>query len=284
MGRPREEKTSFTVDAEHTAGNTMPSVSKLLNRKRFEKSKRSEALPNEIPPGLSLEPTGSPDEISVSNSASGVSGVVLVPDTAIQMRSTPVPPPPPRSTQKGPTSTDGPTQLQVRPVAVSPERRSQSRLVTWTTAQLQSGGDPMGKGLAFLLEKGAKHVVFLAVQTQPGGGTPVFKASACLTPERPRIVLWSGLTWDPRLIPEVWAHFVKNGWLEFPPPGTMTQAQSTRNVLRAAFGITSQEWLTLVRVGPADACRGVAVLVSTQTLTAAIPGALPHMQAPIRSA
>ncbi len=279
MGSPKEEKTSFTVDAEMT-GNTMPSVSKLLNRKRFEKSKASAPLPKDIPAGLSLSP---PEEISIS-STSGVSGVVLVPDAAVQMQSSSPPPPPQRAVPAEiPVESDGPTRLQVKPVGNRSERRGQARIIAWTLQQLQNGGDPMGKGLAFLLAKGAQHAVFLAVQTSAGGGTPVFKASACVTEDRSRLVLWTGLTWDPKLIPEVWAHFVKNGWLEFPPPGTMTQAQSTRNVLRAAFGISGQEWLTLMRVGPSNACRGVIALVSPNTLTAAIPGATPLIQAPIRT-
>jgi hypothetical protein len=63
---------------------------------------------------------------------------------------------------------------------------------------------------------------------------------------------------------------VRNGAVEIPPPGTMTNMESSRNVVRSAFGCASMEWLTLVRVGPQNSCRGVLALVSNQSIFQAI--------------
>jgi hypothetical protein len=135
--------------------------------------------------------------------------------------------------------------------------------------------------LANLLEKGAISALFLAI-TPPPAGSPVphfLGTAAAFAPtgaatSKTKLELWSGLKWDPTVVPELWNYFVRAGFVELSPPGTMTNVASTRNVVRAAFGCAPDEWLTLVSAGTPNACRGVLAILSKASLQHVLAGAM----------
>ncbi len=143
-------------------------------------------------------------------------------------------------------------------------------LVIWDSAALKSGGDPLGKGLAILMEKGAHGSVFLATQDPPPGSpVPHFLATAAIATSE-KIQLWTDLRWDPTLVPDVWNSLVQNGYVELSPPGTSTNVRSTRNIVRNGFGIAKEEWILLVRIGTPKICRGILLVVSQKSLQPAL--------------
>jgi hypothetical protein len=147
--------------------------------------------------------------------------------------------------------------------------------VQWTLAQIRGGTDPLGRGLAQLMDRGATQALFLAIQPGPAGSpVPHFVSAAALQPKT-KMDYWTGLKWDPTVVPELWNAFVKTGFVELSPPGTMTNVASARNVVRGAFGVEPEEYLTLVRAGPANSCRGVLAIISTKSLMTALGSAMP---------
>ncbi|HUP58404.1 MAG TPA: hypothetical protein VM598_13180, partial [Bdellovibrionota bacterium] len=139
--------------------------------------------------------------------------------------------------------------------------------ITWTAEMLRKGSDPLGKGLSCLLDRGATHALFLAIAPPaPGGKLPQFVSAASTQISRDRIALWTGLKWDPSSAPAVWSQILKGGYIELPPPGAVTNIGSGRNTIRAAFGMSRDEILLLIRVGPVSACRGVLAVFSEKSL------------------
>jgi hypothetical protein len=155
----------------------------------------------------------------------------------------------------------------VQPAAQRGRRDAPRPPTTWTMQMLKGGPDPLGKGLSILLDKGAGSALFLAITPPPPGAKiPHFAAAAAAqgTPEQIRI--WTGLRWDPAVVPQVWNALLKSGFVEFHPPGNVTNADSRRNTIRAAFGLGGEQILTLVRVGPVAACRGILAIYSGRSL------------------
>lgn len=156
-------------------------------------------------------------------------------------------------------------------------------LVEWNKTMLADSKDPLAKGLNQLIEHSKKNLqgIFLALQRNPldriaegqqPPKMPQFIAKAAYG-KASRFSLWAGLNWDPNLFPDLWDVFVRDGLVELTPPGTMTVPTSQRNLVRGAFGVQPQEWLTLVRVGTADSCRGILVMISNESLKSAPPEA-----------
>ncbi len=46
----------------------------------------------------------------------------------------------------------------------------------------------------------------------------------------------------------------------------MTNVMSNRNVIRGAFGVEQNEWLSLIRIGELSSCRGVVAILSKGSL------------------
>src|SRR5690606_9672581 len=111
--------------------------------------------------------------------------------------------------------TGTPELTQVSEIAVSqaqPQQavaiqRSRRRTETptlnkWDLATLKKGGDPLGKALVIMMEKGVTSALFLAVTAPPKGGqaqVPHFNAkSALASPDKlqQKVALWSGMHWD----------------------------------------------------------------------------------------
>lgn len=169
----------------------------------------------------------------------------------------------------------------LQPIAIRAEQRSASvkRLILWDAEILQHSSDPMGRAIVLLSKKGLKSALFMGIiAPSPSSPVPTFNSSATVNPLR-KLNIWTGLRWNPSVTIEIWNHFVKNGVVELAPPGTTTNMYSQRNMIRAAFGIESDEWLTLVRVGPTHGCRGVLAFVSKQSIAINLADALPLIQA-----
>lgn len=249
----------FTFNSEKT--REVPSLNLLLNRKKLEISNSSNSKPpSAIPqPQQDQDP---PSQISISAfdgsdfeiEIAGRSGEISVPNRASPASS---------STPKKEDSRSifkiQKTQRKLQPIQTE-------NLAMWELSKLKHGSDPLGKALVYLFEKGATNALFLSISPPPQGSTvPLFLSSAALEPKE-RKTLWIGLQWDPRVVPEVWNFFLKTGVVEFAPPGTMTNVMSNRNVIRGAFGVEQDEWLSLLRVGELSACRGVAAIISKSSL------------------
>jgi hypothetical protein len=296
---------AYTTDSEFSGTVEVPSITKLLNRKSLKVSqpparppqeptktitnlfKRPEPRPSKIPaelsppeiitkqsadpvpddapitldPGFHRAPVQSAvfsDHGSMVIDVEELRGRTQTATTAPEIQKTPEP-------QKSvPVATPA-----VQAVKAGPRGRAGSPLIVWDLGKLKRSSDPLGKALAHLMESGAKSALFLTIAPPPPGSpVPHFFGTAAVTPST-RQPIWTGLKWDPTLIPEMWNHFVRAGFVELPPPGTMTSVESARNVVRGAFGCVSSEWLTLIRIGPQNSCRGVAALISEHTLAGA---------------
>jgi hypothetical protein len=157
------------------------------------------------------------------------------------------------------------------------------KLMIWDLHSLKTGQDPLGQGIALLFEQGATQALFLTiVPATEAGKFPDFVGTATIAPQE-KLQIWTGIQWNPTIVPEMWNHFVKTGQIELSPPGTVTNLESHRNVVRGAFGIQPQEWLLLLRCGPITGCRGILAIVSKQTLMTQLDSILPLIQADVQS-
>ncbi|MGZ3686852.1 MAG: hypothetical protein ACXWP5_13375 [Bdellovibrionota bacterium] len=231
MGQnPNDKKnqpdSSFAFD--HDKTGTMPSVSRLLNRKTLHLTRTSD-------------------------------GDTKAVNTTIRVSE--------------PTQAE-PSQA---PVLKRTERRSSKRpaLAAWTKASLQGSSDPMAQGLFQLLQSGARGALFMAIcNPVPGAPTPTFAASAAVSEDPQQTSLWQGLNWNPAVLPQIWNQFVRSGFVEL-SPNASGEAQTTRQ----ALGVPDGEILTLIRCGPAQACRGMMAILSGQSLKDAFGKVLPQFSA-----
>jgi hypothetical protein len=260
MAKPKDAKTQtkeYTVDHDSSGVMTMPSITLLLNRKNFTVTRLTHK-----------------DKVGESESPSPI-GTIGADDVTQPS----IPAPEPTALVTPPNH--GPS---VKIQTVKPrntDARSAQRIALWELKQLKNGPDPLGQGLALMIERGAREALFLALQAPPAGSpVPHFVAAAAIAP-RERLKLWTGLKWDPTVVPSLWNLFVRSGHAELPPPGAETDIASNRNVVRAAFGVEQDEWLLLVRAGPIDQCRGVIALVSDRSMLAPLVAASPLLGAPV---
>ena len=54
--------------------------------------------------------------------------------------------------------------------------------------------------------------------------------------------------------------------------------------VRAAFGVSLEEYLILVRVGPLSACRGILALISTESRVRSVELQMPVLESPLKKA
>ncbi len=168
-------------------------------------------------------------------------------------------------------------QPRVKKLATEPQS---TQPVVWNLGELDVQKDSLALGLQNLFSAGAYSILFLAIQSDSSDASiPHFLSAATVKPQE-RLLLWTGLKWDPRIVPEVWNLFVKTGFVEFSPPGTMTNIMSNRNVIRGAFGINQNEWLALLRVGELAACRGVLAVISAKSVRPTLIETLALMNKP----
>jgi hypothetical protein len=220
--KPKKGTQAFLIDPEASEGNELPTVSKLLNRKKLLKQLQEEK-------SIKLERQK---------------------DKTLSK--------PPKLPEATPP---------LKPLEILKNRRKTKRepLVAWTIKELQTSGDPMGSGLALLFERGiTESAVFLALKNTSDG--QIFVATAGLNTDGFKNV-WDGLNWEPKIFPEIWKVLLTKGYAEFAP--------ESRNINRTAFAIDSKKWLTLIRVGTPQLCRGILAIVSAASLALALEKALP---------
>lgn len=157
-------------------------------------------------------------------------------------------------------------QSRIQSITRKISRSEQKKLILWPVEILQSTPDPLAKAILFFLQKGAVQALFLGATPSPNGSQfPHFASIAAVQPQN-KLAIWTGLKWDPTIVPELWDAFVISGCIELSPPGTLTNVSSHRNVVRSSFGLTKSEWLLIARVGPANACRGVVAIISPKSI------------------
>ncbi len=172
-------------------------------------------------------------------------------------------------------------QSKIQP-APKKKNASVKKLLRWDAQSFSKSPDPLARALSVLIQKGVTAGVFLAIQPPPPGeALPRFFSTSAFA-DLARLRVWRGLIWDPTLLPDLWREFAQTGLVELPPPGANTTLMSARNVVRSAFGVESEEWITLLRVGPSEACRGVLALISSHTLAETLGLVLPLVQASVR--
>jgi hypothetical protein len=188
----------------------------------------------------------------------------------------PPPAPAPESTPQQPVL----KQSKVQPAGRRSSQTPAKQIVIWEPHALTSATDPLAKAISVLLKKGVTSVLFLSIKT--GGATqiPSFESSAAVQPGH-RLGLWTGLSWEPTVVPELWNDLLNSGYSELGPPGNLTNQKSNRNVVRAAFGISGQEWFLIVKVGPPHACRGVIGFISDGSIVGALAGVMSLITAPL---
>ena len=156
----------------------------------------------------------------------------------------------------------------------------QSPLHFWDPKTLKGNHDPLAKGILVLMNLGASSVLYMAlISPPPGTPVPHFIGSA-MAGEASKEMIWTGLKWDPVVVPSVWNYFVRSGYVELAPPGTKTDQMSQRNVMRGALGLLPDEILLLLRIGPENACRGALAIVSKQSLVGRLDEALKFLNLP----
>ena len=247
----------FTVDPT-SAGDAMPSVSRLLNRKKLVLSNSSDKKLNgeDPPPPPKFTPLAVPPEL---------------PEAPLTFQ---LDHPEPLEIANSPV-------LTVRTVNPRSQVNGVTKLNHWKLDSLRTNSDPMGQGLVKLFESGATSALFLAIEAPPvGSKLPLFRASASIDALN-REAVWGGLTLNPKWVAGLWNHLISNAYAELGPPGTMTDMQSIRNMIRAAFGVEDQEWLLILRAGPVSACRGILMIISKSTLVDQLPTTLQQITAPL---
>lgn len=259
---PPDFKHSFTVDeTTRTDLNTMPSVTRLLNRKKLDlPSKPIDSAdpltpttpvppPIEEAPALSLEPSSESSESNITFSPPEIELEIPIPSGETHESSSSI------------IDSSVQPQLITRPAQVRSQPAGQ--LHYWDVRTLKSNRDPLAKGILQLLEKGAVSTLFMALVSPPppGATVPHFLATA-IAGESAKDKIWNGLKWDPSMVPNVWNSFIRPGFVELSPPGNMTDPISQRNILRGAFGVRMEEYFLLVRIGSETTCRGALVIIS----------------------
>jgi hypothetical protein len=289
-----EEAQAFTHDSENSSAQEVPSISLLLNRKKLParlEEKHDEPLPQtEWQKDLPADPTQAldPAQVEVENQAmkSEVSLILEAPQGLHLHVESPASAAVPESAT--------PVRVIEAPEAQAPRAKIQrapkrdgapaKKLIEWNAKSFAQSPDPLARALAVLVPKGVSAGAFLAIQPPAAAGkTPHFSAAAAFA-DKSRMRTWKGLVWDPTLLPDLWNQFIQTGNVELPPPGANTTITSARNVVRTAFAVEPNEWITLLRVGPANACRGVLALISTQSMQKVLGPVLPLVHAAVKKA
>lgn len=258
----------FNIDAEETGALDIPSVTRLLNRKKLESAQTKEAEPisSEIEIQEKNGEFAIPTEIELTTPIEASTSTALELNPSESGTTPPPFEPKPQSQAK--------VQPAKRSLTSSQASSSQKELAEWTIQTLKRSQDPLAQAVTLLIDEyQAGPVLFLALRSAPATAdsesVPYFEATAGFDLSEKRL-FWTGLNWKPEAVPELWNIFVQDGFVELPPPGTQTVASSVRNITRSAYGVRSEEWITLVRVGPEEACRGVLAIVSHGSLNGSI--------------
>jgi hypothetical protein len=247
VSKPKSQKDIspskvFSVKPEADDIGAVPSITKLLNRKKIVTGTRTNA--KFAPPPGSL-PSQAPSQLPNQ-----------VPSQVKDRQATKLTP----ITKK--------TSVQ----KASPRSRARASLDEWDPTQLraQDGKDAFKQVLQVFFERKIAQSALYLQNSQPNSGAataPLFSASAAIAANS-RKSLWKGLQWDPQVFPDVWKVLQKNGYAEFQP--------GVRNANCAAFGVDSSSWLTLIRVGASQDCDGLVAIISSASLTLPLSKVIHH--------
>jgi hypothetical protein len=264
--------SSFTVDNDLTGGGDMPSVTRLLNRKSLSISQPyTQAAPPPKPPAV-CKPPPSPPPFSAGPDIISIDTETITHELEQSINS--------NMENASDTPQSGQPQAQIKRSSRKNQASHGAQLIVWQRGELSGSADPLSKGIATLLDAGAQCALFLSITPPPSGcQVPHFKASAVVAAPTSKISVWTGMKWDPTVAPDAWNYFVKTGFIELAPPGTLTNMKSNRNIIRAAFGIGKNEYLILVRAGPPTTCRGVLAIVASSSMQTKLAAAIPLVTA-----
>jgi hypothetical protein len=203
-GQLDHSKLTTLLDPPDDLTHSIPSVSKLLNRRKIMKSLQEDKTKSDM-----RQPVPAPTVASK-----------------------------PLSIQK--------TQL----------KSTKRSLSNWSPDQLKMASDPMGKALFHLFQSATvQAALFMAIQHTAAG--KIFGASAGVQIENGS-PFWGGLKWQPQQFADVWKTLTEEGFAEFHP--------EAQNITRTAFDVDPGHWLTLIRVGSPERCRGIVAIVSSQSI------------------
>lgn len=270
--------TSFTVDADVSGVHEMPGITKLLNRKKLESSSTyTQSTPTTPPPFHPPTPPQTGVELSIQLESLGQTPLPVDPNPGISLSLEPAEISLPEATVVLSTPVTEPSAVTRPARAARP--RSAAALEQWETASLKRSAEPLHKAICALADHGVKEILYFSPQ-QPGHSlthsqinspaAPLqFAATAALTQLPARLSLWQGIRWNMAKFPDLWQEFQNTGRVDFTAPGTVTQIQSTRNIMRTSLGLGSDasQHLTLLRVGSAKNPQGLIAAISASPLS-----------------
>ncbi len=278
----------YLLDSADGKTKDMPSVTKLLNRKKLGLSSTSEPLPPQNPPpGFELAPAapsslggvkprpqaaGTRTGIAIPEGAAGASFELTSPGIRTLAAAPPVPEAPVESSTSSTPELSGQTfagqtqlvAVQVVPSARAARRGTEQPLTLWSRTLAQSSSDPVQVASVQLFEKGALATLYLSLQETRTA--PRLSATAAMA-SGPEAILWQGLHWDTSATGQLWATISRTGLLEIRP----TEVDGPQGILRIALGVRATQHLSLLRVGNSSQCAGVLAVISGQSLQAVLP-------------
>lgn len=148
------------------------------------------------------------------------------------------------------------TQDSKQPAKLSPQR---SELLLWDPAMMAKSPNPFANALSRVM-KLIPEGLYMAI-TQEGGPerrVPLFKSHAAFTLSEDRMHQLTGIYWDPEYYPDLWKSLLQTGVAETGP--------GTHEPLKAKFGYQKDVTMLIALVGPANACRGLAVFASKDSI------------------
>lgn len=273
----RQTQSTFTVDPERTGDLDVPSVTKLLNRKKLGIPSTNIKQPVEAaPPPPSFHPAQAEAEAEPTPVALEDPGVPTSSDSAhpaspssihLEPLDTPTgplagpnepqPAPPVPAVQAAP-GTPASTP-RIIPGTRKPREQATTPVTAWNASLIENSEDPLERTVSkFFSARGAKGCVLFS-QASPG----VFTASHAIgSPDQVR--LWRGLSWKSAVLPaSLSQQILEKGFIEVPAisPGWTS-------VVRIALGAPKPAALTIFRVGTPPQPAGLLAVFTEKPLGA----------------
>jgi hypothetical protein len=241
-----QSNSPFTLDNHGGEPIEMPSVTKLLNRKK-----------------LGLSP------ISENSTQTVTRPRVPTPPPAAKPQA------PAQGSLQGTGQSAGPGQVEIQKVRPRQRQSSQrSKLAKWDKEKLSQARDTFQRAVFYLLQKGAQQVLLLTPQdpvTDPKAQVSFQALCAFASEEKDQ--LWGGLSLTPELIPDIWDKLFTKGIFEIVPSVSLKAKNESEAFLIRAFGLKPTEFFILIRCGAPNACTGLLGIVSTHSLVKEIAAA-----------
>lgn len=225
--KKKNQDEGFTLDHDLSKIIEVPSVSLLLNRKKY--TKKGETL-IVTPLHRAESPTPSSQEITEVSLNRERTGSYKKPASP--------PPPPPKKVV--PLSAPAPATLKFW----SMNEANSNSSPFWVKETLKAFGKQSGVLGWLILEQ---------------SGDAFFPAHAIDSVLKSRESYWSGMRIKSRVAPKVWATLEKNGWAEV--------SYKNEEFLRIALGVRNNEYLYFVRLGAPGSSGRVLAVYTTESIT-----------------